>query len=131
VVVIFASPGIFASQWFLPLVGISCVVFVFLDVLYSWFYISSFIFSLDEQYIFVRKGVIAHNYTIIPYENVQDIHVVQSITDRIFGVWSVIIFTATATAAGSDNILGLKKEDAEVFKEAVFAKIKEAKHVTD
>lgn len=133
-VVVIAAAFLFYSAgfpWFIPTALVLVGLLSFSDVAYSWWYISSFIFSLEGQYLFVRKGVIAHSYTIIPYENVQDIHVVQSLSDRIFGVWSVIIFTATATSAGSDNIFGLEKENAERLKEAVFAKMKEAKHVTD
>lgn len=98
---------------------------------YSWLYVSRFVYTLEEKCLLVRKGAIIYGYTLIPYENVQDVHVVQSFTGRVLGVWSVIIFTATATSAGSEHIFGLGKETAERFKEKLFYRIKEAKHVTD
>lgn len=114
-----------------PITTAVIILLLLADAAYSFLYVSGFVFTLEEKCVLVRKGVITYSFTLIPYENIQDVHLVQSITGRIFGVWSVIIFTATATSAGSEQVIGLRKENAERFKESIFQKIKEAKHVTD
>jgi membrane protein YdbS with pleckstrin-like domain len=116
---------------FLPLVLGLTLLYLTLGFAYSHLFINSIIFTMEGQCFLVRKGVLMHSYTMIPYENIQDIHIVQSMTGRVFGVWSIIIFTATATEKGSEQVPGLRKEDAERLKEALFAKMKEARHVTD
>lgn len=98
---------------------------------YSKEYLKRFIFRFDDTHFFVRKGVILYSYTLIPYENIQDVHVIQGLVERLFGVWSVIIFTATTSSRGAETVPGLSREGAERLKETIFKKIKEAKHVTD
>lgn len=124
----------------LTVVVFSIILFPFLVLLpitgifsiwYGNEYVKKFKFRLEKTHLFVRKGVITYSYTLIPYENIQDIHVVQGYLDRLFGMWSVSIFTATATAKGSEVVPWLTKEGAEKFKTALFEKMKEAKHVTD
>ncbi len=100
----------------------------------AWYaneYLKRFRFRLDPSHLFVRRGVILYAYTLIPYENIQDVHVVQGYLDRLFGVWSVIVFTATASDRGSETVPCLSREGAESLRKSVFARIKEAKHVTD
>ncbi len=116
---------------FLPVAIILGVIMAILALANSYLAITNIIFTMEGQCFLVRKGYILHSHTLIPYENIQDIHLVQSFTGRIFGVWSVIIFTATATEKGSEQVPGLLKEDAERLKEALVAKMKEARHVTD
>jgi len=107
------------------------IVLAAVDIVYCLYYANSLVFTLEKSCMMVRKGVIAYGYTLIPYENIQDIHQVQSLSDRLFGVWSVVIFTATTTSQGSERIFGLSQQSSERLKESLFAKIKEAKHVTD
>ena len=116
---------------YLGLMLLGSGILLFLDILYGWLFISKFVFTLEKNCLLVRKGVITNSYTLIPYENIQDVHIVQSLIGRIFRVWSVIIFTATATASGSELVPGLGKESADRFREKIFLKMKEAKHVTD
>jgi membrane protein YdbS with pleckstrin-like domain len=100
----------------------------------AWYgneYLKRFRFRLERAHLFVRRGVIIYAYTLIPYENIQDVHVVQGYLERLFGVWSVIVFTATASARGSETVPGLSREGAENLRKAIFQKIKEAKHVAD
>jgi len=107
---------------------VALIVFV---VWYSYEYISKFVFTLNKQILFVRRGAIIYSYTMIPYKNIQDVHVVQSALDRIFGIWRVVVFTATSTTSGSEHIFGLEKKTAEEFKQTIFKRIKEVKNVTD
>lgn len=128
---VLAFIGALAKGAFLFVFLAAAVLLLLADFVYSWLYISNFVFTMENPCFLVRKGAIIYSHTLIPYENIQDIHLVQSLTDRIFGVWSVLIFTATATEKGSEQVIGLSKESAEKLKEAIFLRIKEVKHVTD
>jgi membrane protein YdbS with pleckstrin-like domain len=70
-------------------------------------------------------------YTMIPYENIQDVHVDQPVIEKALGICNVRIFTATFSARGSETISGLSLADGESFKNAVFQKIKEVRKVVD
>jgi uncharacterized protein len=124
VAVVVFSPGA------LPVLVLVPLMFA-LGAAYGFLYISRFSFALERAYLFVRKGAFIHSYTLLPYENIQDIHVTQGVMERMFGLTRVIIFTATTSAAGAESIPGLGREDAEALKEGLFAKMREAKDVTD
>jgi len=64
------------------------------------------------------------------YENIQDIHVVQGMLEKIFGLWSVHAYTAT-TGQSAQVIPGLSKENAEKLKDDLFTRIRRSKDVTD
>ncbi|MFH1722002.1 MAG: PH domain-containing protein [Candidatus Altiarchaeota archaeon] len=110
---------------------------VFLIVImgfFSWYsrrFFEVFVFEPRKDHFFTRKGVIVPSYTLIPYKNIQDIHLEQTVFDRIFGLWSVQIFSATYDPRGSDMIFGLNKENAENLKTEIFSKVKEVKEVVD
>jgi len=110
------------------------LVFLPLTLIAGAWYANEFVkrlrFRLDGEYFFVRQGVVLYNYTLIPYENVQDIHVTQLFTDQLLGMWTVIVFTATV-GGGAVRIPFLSRESAESLKGALFARMKEARNVTD
>ena len=99
-------------------------------LVYSWMYLGRLVFRLEGKALFVRRGAVKYSYSLIPYENIQDIHVTQTFFERLFGMWSVIVFTATI-GGGAVSVPALAKDDAEKLKEALFKRIKEAKNVTD
>ena len=107
------------------------VAFFATGAAYSKLFVDRFRFRLDDRLFFVRKGVFARANTLLPYENVQDIHVVQSITERVLGLSSAIIFTATTSGAGAEWIPGLSRDGAERLKAELFRKMKEVRNVTD
>lgn len=106
-------------------------ILLLLIYLYSREFFKSFLFELRSDFFFSRKGVITPSYTIIPYENIQDVHLEQSIIEKILGLWRVKIYTATFSDRGSDMIQGLSVSNVEAFKNALFTKIKEVKKVVD
>jgi membrane protein YdbS with pleckstrin-like domain len=100
----------------------------------AWYglkYVRSFMFRLDGMFLHVRHGVFMHAHTLLPYENIQDIHVTQGILERLFGLNTVIIFTATTSGAGAETVPWLTRDGAERLKAALFARMREARHVTD
>ncbi|MFH0863153.1 MAG: PH domain-containing protein [Candidatus Altiarchaeota archaeon] len=114
-----------------PLILLIPVAFFLVCAAYSKMFVDRFRFRLDDRLFYVRKGVFASANTLLPYENIQDIHVVQSITERLLGLSSAIIFTATTSGAGAEWIPGLPRDGAERLKAELFRKMKEVKNVTD
>jgi len=104
---------------------------IFSVFLYSRWYFKLFLFELRESCLFSRKGVITPDYTMIPYENIQDVHIDQPVIEKALGICNVRIFTATFSARGSETINGLSVADAEAFKNAVFQKIAGVRKVVD
>jgi|GEM_PF-3721772 len=98
---------------------------------YTSEFFRTFIYELRGDYFFSRKGVITPSYTLIPYNNIQDIHVEQSIYDRIFGLWAVKIYSATFSRRGSDIIFGLSKKTAERLKTETLERMRGVKQVVD
>jgi len=116
--------------WSIVLFPVFPIAFLF-GLWYGAQYLARMRFSLRDKHLHVRKGVVIYNHTLVVYENIQDIHVVQGYWDRLFGMWNTIIYTATTGGKASTVIPGLTREDAEAFKEELFKKIREAEHVTD
>ncbi|MBM3229445.1 hypothetical protein FJZ26_03370 [Candidatus Parvarchaeota archaeon] len=116
-------------------IGVIGLVFFALLAAFLYFYSEEYykrlIFCLDLDCLFLRKGVYAHSYTLLPYGNIQDVHAVQTITDSLFGLWTVTVYTATASGAGAAHIGGLERQDAEGFKAAILDRRKRAKNVID
>ncbi len=111
-----------------------CVRVPFLIPLTLWYgreHIRRFVFCLEKRYLFVRRGVFLYSYTFVLYENIQDIHVVQSFLDRMFGVCNVIVYTATTGAQASVMIPALDRQSAENLKSMIYSKVRGAKDVTD
>lgn len=113
---------------------ISFLILLIFSVFFIWYsreFFRTFIYEPREIFFFSRKGVITPSYTLILYENIQDVHLEQTIFDRIFGLWKVKIYTATHSHRGADNIFGLSYESANKLKMAIFAKMKEVKQIVD
>ncbi|MEM2918486.1 MAG: PH domain-containing protein [Candidatus Altiarchaeota archaeon] len=103
---------------------------ILLSVFFIWYsteFFKTFIYEPRETFFFSRKGVITPSYTLILYENIQDVHLEQTIFDRIFGLWEVKIYTATHSHRGSEHIFGLSYESANKLKTEIFSKIKDVK----
>ncbi len=112
------------------------LLFLFMFILvFQWWYIGEFFnkfkFELRDRYFFSRTGVFKESYTAIPYERIQDIHVTQSFFEKTFGLWSVSIYTATATGRGAESVFGLSQEDAQKLKSSLFIRIKKVRKVVD
>ncbi len=83
---------------FLPLVILLFfALFILLlvaDLLFSYITYISYEFLLDDNALRIRKGLISKNETSIPYRQIQDVDMEESITDRIFGVARLAVLTA-------------------------------------
>jgi putative membrane protein len=131
-ILFFLPQGVNNSNYLIVYAVLGFLLLLILGVfLYSKWYYKLFLFELRDSCLFSRKGVLTPDYTMIPYENIQDVHVDQPIIEKALGICNVRIFTATFSARGSETINGLSVADGEAFKNAVFQKIREVRKVVD
>ena len=54
----------------------------------------NYLFALDDDALKIRRGIIAKEEIAIPYRQIQDVDINQSISDRLWGVARLAILTA-------------------------------------
>lgn len=91
--------------------------------LYLHVYIQRYYYSLDENFITIRKGVFTPTEIHIQYQKIQDVYVDQDIFDRIFGIYDVHIASATVSSGIEAHIDGLLAVSAEGLKNEILEKI--------
>lgn len=124
---IVAFIGAILAIFFMPVLILIPILIIF-ELWYYNKYINKFRYALQKDHFFVRKGVFGYNYTFIPYNNIQDIHVSQSFFESMLGIWNLSIFTATASARGSEVLPCLSRGVAESLKEQLMEKVRAGKH---
>ena len=96
--------------------------------------LSYFHYSLEENFITIRQGVIYRSERHVPYARIQNVIQRQNLLDRLFGVSDLVIQDATQAMAGvayngmgsrgnTISIPGLLVEDARALKQAILKKI--------
>lgn len=104
------------------------VGFLFLLVIgpYAWYvnqYIQRYHYSLDENFITIRKGVFTPSEIHVQYQKIQDVYVDQDLLDRIFGIYDVHIASATVSSGIEAHIDGVSAASAEGLKNELLDKI--------
>ncbi|MES2224639.1 MAG: PH domain-containing protein [Patescibacteria group bacterium] len=92
---------------------------VIIALLYIWYltaYIREYYYSADQNFITIKKGVLAPSEIHVQYQKIQDVYVDQDILDRILGIYDVHIASATASSGIEAHIDGVSKEAAEGLK---------------
>ena len=79
-------------------------------------------FAFRNHDVIFRKGIIATNTMVIPYNRVQHVALHEGFISRIFGLAKVEIFTAGGNASDLE-IPGIAKEEAENIKQLLMGKI--------
>lgn len=79
-------------------------------------------FAFRNHDVIYRKGIIATNTMVIPYNRVQHVALHEGFIARIFGLAKVEIFTAGGNASDLE-IPGIAKEEAENIKQLLMGKI--------
>jgi uncharacterized membrane protein YdbT with pleckstrin-like domain len=63
----------------------------------------NYLFMLDTDALKIRRGILSKEEIAIPYRQIQDVDVDQSISDRIWGVARLAILTAGQEKTGEGN----------------------------
>ena len=79
-------------------------------------------YAFRNHDVIYRKGVIATNTMVIPYNRVQHVALHEGLISRFFGLAKVEIFTAGGVASDIE-IPGIVKEEAEDIKQLLMGKI--------
>lgn len=86
-------------------------------------YIQRYYYSLDENFITIRKGVFTPTEIHVQYVKIQDVYVDQDLFDRMFGIYDVHIASATVSSGIEAHIDGVSAEFAEGLKNEILDKI--------
>lgn len=79
-------------------------------------------FAFRNHDVLYRRGVIATNTMVIPYNRVQHVALHEGFISRIFGLAKIEIFTAGGSSSDIE-IPGIAKEEAENIKQLLMGKI--------
>ena len=60
-------------------------------------------FIVDDQKITINRGIIFKNTKIIPFNNIQNIHIKRGFLLRIFGLAGIEIWTASQSQSNKKN----------------------------
>jgi len=55
---------------------------------------ANYLFMLDDNALKIRRGILAKEEVAIPYRQIQDVDIEQSVSDRVWGVARLAILTA-------------------------------------
>jgi len=79
-------------------------------------------YAFRQHDVIYRKGIIATNTMVIPYNRVQHVALHEGLVSRWFGLAKVEIFTAGGVSSDIE-IPGIRKEEAEDIKQLLMGKI--------
>ena len=115
------NPELFSGSVWLIL-GIVIPILLIFIVTFSIIGFKKKGFAFREHDVLFRRGVIATNTIVIPYNRVQHVALHEGFISRYFGLAKVEIFTAGASSSDIE-IPGIEKEQAENIKQLLMGKI--------
>jgi uncharacterized protein len=77
-------------------------------------------YELAEETLELRRGVVVHGHTAIPYFRVQHIDITRSPVERALGLSQLVV--RTAAAATDATIPGVAAADAEALRDVILAR---------
>ena len=87
----------FIANWsaYVVLAAWLILILVFaITFLATYLIYDNYLFMLDEDALRIRRGIISKEEIAIPYRQIQDVDIEQSIGDRMWGVARLVILTA-------------------------------------
>ena len=115
------KPELFSGRVWLIL-GVIIPFFSILIIIFSIIGFQKKGFAFREHDVLFRRGVIATNTIVIPYNRVQHVALHEGFISRFFGLAKVEIFTAGGNSSDIE-IPGIEKEQAENIKQLLMGKI--------
>ena len=87
----------FLAAWSLYVVFGIWILFILIfgvTFLVTYLTYANYLFMLDDDALKIRRGILSKEETAIPYRQIQDVDIEQSMSDRIWGVARLAILTA-------------------------------------
>jgi membrane protein YdbS with pleckstrin-like domain len=109
----------------LPYISYISTIYIVLFLLVLFFSRLSFKkkgFAFRNHDVLFRRGIIATNTLVVPYNRVQHVALHEGLVSRFFGLAKIHIFTAGG-ASSDIEIPGIAKEQAESIKQLLMGKI--------
>ena len=151
-VIVFSIFFIFLSNQKSIIMGINqylailvLIVSVPIKITISFLKIKTFHYSIEDDFLILKQGIISKEQRSIPYNVIQNIFITQSLFDRFFGFKVLIIENASNNTINNKNtekfiigysgnkvnIPGLKNNNAELLKEILLKKMEENKVISN
>lgn len=80
----------------------------------SWLKIRSYRIELKDAGVTLESGIFAKTHEFVLYNKIQDIQVTQSLLERLLGLSTVIVQTASGSP---ERVLGLAEADAHTLRD--------------
>jgi membrane protein YdbS with pleckstrin-like domain len=137
-VALFFSRNYFIFMLALPVLGFFVFALI-VGTIYNLFYLNAISYSYNEREFNLKGGIIARFEKILPYSRIQHVIITRNYIQRLFGLSSIIIQTASPTLfvnynnqnrdpfVGSPQVPGLNKEDAIKLKDYLISRISKSK----
>ncbi|MFC4541688.1 PH domain-containing protein [Halosolutus amylolyticus] len=113
-----SSTGVWASEpdWFVPAAVGLAVVLAAVRVLVAWFRYSVWRFEIQDDGLYIERGVFTRVKTVVPYVRVQHVDSRRSPIERTTGLATMVVYTAGSRSADV-AIPGLTPERANGLRE--------------
>ncbi|MBF6611219.1 MAG: PH domain-containing protein [Chryseobacterium sp.] len=116
-------------------IGIIILLLIVLNIIWTLFEFKNRKFALREKDLIYKRGLLRHTTSIVPFNRIQHITVLEGWYSRKLGLKSVAVYTAGGTWAMM-KIAGLPKETADKINQLILRKIDEeetanAENLTD
>lgn len=110
----------------IPLMILDAIFLLFpiAEFLYQREYFKRYFYDIRDDFLVIKKGVLAPTETVLPYDKLQDVYVDQDIFDRLFSLYDVHVSTATLMSGVQAHIDGVNKENSNLFREMILKNIK-------
>ena len=77
-------------------------------------------FSIDEELLLARHGIVVHEQKAIPISRLQHVDLTRGPIERLFGLATLVVYTA-GTEGASFRLPGLAAQRAEELRDAILA----------
>ncbi len=120
VILFFVVPGLREAKWY---VSVLLLLFISLRYLLMKMAFARRSYAVREHDIIYRHGILSVITTIVPFNRIQHVALLEGFIERKYHVATIQIFTAGGSSADI-KVAGLPKEIASALKEIILEKIK-------
>lgn len=99
------------TDWNLWLGALPGAVVLVLGVVFAFLRYRRWSYEVQEDALYLERGVVTHVRTVVPYVRIQHVDTQRGPIERMFGIGSVVVFTAGSRGADV-SIPGLAPERA-------------------